>query len=75
MSQNTTREVILKMGERYGRRGREGRSRLLDELCGYGRKHATEAAGREAAHRPARFTPDDTDAPREWCRRGRAAPA
>ena len=43
MSQNTTREVILKMRERYGRRGREGRSRLVDELCelcGYGRKHA-----------------------------------
>ena len=43
MSQNTTREVIFKMRERYQRRGREGRSRLLDELCelcGYGRKHA-----------------------------------
>ena len=43
MSENTTREMLLKMRERYGRRGREGRGRLIDEvceLCGYGRKHA-----------------------------------
>jgi hypothetical protein len=43
MSQTSKREVLLKMRERYARRGREGRSRLLDEaceLCGYGRKHA-----------------------------------
>src|SRR4029079_5817576 len=48
MSQQTTREVILKMRERYGRRGREGRSRLLDELCalcGYTRKHAIKLLG------------------------------
>ena len=48
MSQNTTREVILKMRERYGRRGREARGRLLDELCalcGYGRKHAIKLLG------------------------------
>ncbi len=48
MSQNTTREVILRMRERYGRRGCEGRSRLLDELCelcGYGRKHAIKLLG------------------------------
>lgn len=45
MSQTSTREVLLKMRERYARRGREGRSRLLDEvceLCGYGRKHAVK---------------------------------
>ena len=43
MSQNSKREVILKMRDRYSRRGREGRSRLIDEvcaLCGYERKHA-----------------------------------
>ena len=48
MSRNTTREVILKMRERYGRRGREARGRLLDELCelcGYGRKHAIKLLG------------------------------
>jgi len=50
MSQNTTRELLLKMRERYGRRGREGRSRLIDEvceMCGYGRKHAIKILGRK----------------------------
>lgn len=45
MSQTSKREVVLKMRERYARRGREGRSRLLDEvceLCGYERKHAVK---------------------------------
>jgi len=48
MSQNTTREILLKMRERYRRRGREARSRLIDEvceLCGYGRKHAIKVLG------------------------------
>ena len=48
MSQNTTREVLLKMRERYRRRGREARGKLLDEvceLCGYGRKHAIKVLG------------------------------
>jgi len=43
MSQNSKREVLLKMRERYAGRGREGRSKLIDEvceLCGYARKHA-----------------------------------
>jgi hypothetical protein len=43
MSQNSKREVLLKVRERYARRGREGRSKLIDEvceLCGYERKHA-----------------------------------
>jgi len=38
------------MRERYGRRGRQGRSRLIDEvceLCGYGRKHAIKILGRK----------------------------
>ena len=48
MSQESRREVLGKMVERYGRRGREGRSRLLDEvceLCGYGRKYAIKLLG------------------------------
>lgn len=48
MSQNTTRELLLKMRERYARRGREARSRLIDEvceLCGYERKHAIKVLG------------------------------
>jgi hypothetical protein len=43
MSQTSKKEVLEKMRERYARRGREARSRLLDELCelcGYERKHA-----------------------------------
>jgi hypothetical protein len=43
MSQNSKREVLLRMRERYAGRGREGRSKLIDEvcaLCGYERKHA-----------------------------------
>jgi len=43
MSKNSQREVLLKMRERYEGRGREGRSKLIDEvcaMCGYERKHA-----------------------------------
>ena len=43
MSQQAKKEYLEKMRERYQGRGREGRSRLLDELCevcGYERKHA-----------------------------------
>jgi len=48
MSQESRREVLGKMVERYGGRGREGRRRLLDEvceLCGYGRKYAIKLLG------------------------------
>jgi hypothetical protein len=48
MSENSRREVILKMRERYAGRGRKGRIRLLDELCelcGYDRKHAIKLLG------------------------------
>jgi len=43
MSQRSKREVLKKMRERYARRGREGRSKLIDEvceMCGYERKYA-----------------------------------
>lgn len=44
MSQQSRREVLEKMKQRYARRaGREARGKLLDEvceLCGYERKHA-----------------------------------
>ena len=43
MSKESREEYVRKMRERYEGRGREGRSRLLDELCavcGYDRKHA-----------------------------------
>ena len=48
MSQESRREVLARMVERYGGRSREGRSRLLDEvceLCGYGRKYAIKLLG------------------------------
>ena len=43
MSQKSKEEVLKKMRWGYAGRGREGRSRLLDEfceLCGYERKYA-----------------------------------
>lgn len=50
MSQKSKKEVIAKMRERYSGRGREGRSRLIDELCelvGYSRKHAIKVLGKK----------------------------
>ena len=43
MSARSRKEVLEQARQRYGKRGREGRSRLLDEvceLCGYERKYA-----------------------------------
>lgn len=43
MSKASKEQYVKKMRERYQGRGREGRSRLLDEVCevcGYSRKHA-----------------------------------
>ena len=49
MSQQSRKEVLEKMKQRYARRpGREARGRLLDEvceLCGYERKHALKVLG------------------------------
>jgi hypothetical protein len=48
MSQKSRQEMLEQARERYGRRGRQGRSRLLDEvcaLCGYERKHAIKVLG------------------------------
>jgi len=45
MSRETSEELVPKLQERYERRGREGRSRMLDEVCeqfGYSRKHANK---------------------------------
>jgi hypothetical protein len=43
MSQKMREEMLPRLRQRYGERGREGRSRIIDELCeqfGYSRKHA-----------------------------------
>ena len=48
MSQLSRKEYLAKMRWRYAQRGREGKSRLLDELCevcGYERKHAIKLLG------------------------------
>jgi len=48
MSQKSRQEVLEQARERYGRRGRQGRGRLLDEicaLCGYDRKYAIKVLG------------------------------
>ena len=48
MSAKSRQEVLEQARQRYRRRGKEGRSRLLDEvcaLCGYERKHAIKVLG------------------------------
>jgi hypothetical protein len=43
MSQKMKEEMLPRLWQRYGGRGREGRTRLIDEVCeqfGYSRKHA-----------------------------------
>lgn len=50
MSARSKAEVLRVMRERYAGRGREGRRRLLDELCelcGYERKYAIKLLGRK----------------------------
>ncbi len=45
MSRATYAELLPVLTERYGRRGRQARGRILDEFCeqfGYSRKHAIE---------------------------------
>ena len=48
MSEKSREEVLRVMRERYARRGREARKKLLDEfceLCGYERKYAIKLLG------------------------------
>ncbi len=48
MSQKIAEELLPRLRQRYTGRGREGRSRLVDELCeqwGYSRKHAIKLLG------------------------------
>ena len=51
MSQKMREEMLPRLRQRYANRGREGRSRLLDEVCeqwGYERKHAIKLLGARA---------------------------
>ena len=48
MSRKIAEEVLPRLRQRYVGRGREGRSRLIDEVCeqwGYSRKHAIKLLG------------------------------
>ncbi|MGB0583093.1 MAG: hypothetical protein ACPGVU_25695 [Limisphaerales bacterium] len=43
MSQKVRMDMLPRLRQRYGGQGREGKSRMIDELCeqfGYSRKHA-----------------------------------
>jgi hypothetical protein len=51
MSQRVREEMLLRLRQRYLGRGRQGRSKMLDELCeqfGYSREKATELLGAKA---------------------------
>jgi hypothetical protein len=51
MSRKIAEEVLPRLRQRYAGRGREGRSRLIDEVCeqwGYSRKHAIKLLGAKA---------------------------
>jgi len=70
MSQRVREEELPKLRARYGRLGREGRSRLIDEVCeqwGYSRKHAIKMLAGKAGWggdpllrkgRPPRYGPE-----------------
>ena len=48
MSEKSREEVLILMRERYKKRGREGRSKLIDDfcaMCGYERKYAIKLLG------------------------------
>lgn len=48
MSQKVREEMLPRLRQRYVNRGRQGRSRMIDELCeqfGYSRKHAIKLLG------------------------------
>ena len=53
MSAKSRKEVLEQARQRYGKRGREGRSRLLDEvceLCGYERSDGRKRGGSQAIY-------------------------
>ena len=51
MSQKVREEMLPRMRQRYAARDKQGRAKLLDELCeqfGYSRKHAIKLMGAKA---------------------------
>lgn len=73
MSQKVREEMLPRLRQRYANRGRQGRSRMIDELCeqfGYSRKHAIKLLGArtgwggdpaKAKGRPANYGPEHTE--------------
>lgn len=70
MSQKVREEMLPRLRQRYANRGREGRTRMIEELCeqfGYSRKHAIKLLGAKAGWggdplvrkgRPPRYGPE-----------------
>ena len=55
MSRKIAEELLPRLRQRYMGRGREGRSRLIDEVCeqwGYSRKHAIKLPEAKADWEP-----------------------
>src|SRR6185295_14617283 len=51
MSQKVREEMLPRLRQRYRQRNREGRSRMIEEVCeqfGYSRKHAIKLLGAKA---------------------------
>ena len=51
VSQKVREEMLPRLRQRYGNRGREGRSRMIQEMAGqfgYSRKHAIKLLGAKA---------------------------
>lgn len=51
MSQRVREEMLPRLRQRYASRGREGRTRMIEEMCeqfGYSRKHAIKLLGAKA---------------------------
>lgn len=73
MSQKVREEMLPRLRQRYANRGRQGRSRMIDEVCeqfGYSRNHAIKLLGAKAGWggdpaktkgRPARYGSEVTE--------------
>lgn len=73
MSRKIAEEVLPRLRQRYAGRGREGRTRLIEEVCeqwGYSRKHAIKLLGAKAGWggdpavrkgRPAIYGPEEVE--------------
>jgi len=59
ISQKVKEEMLPRLRQRYAARGKEGWSKIIDELCdqfGYSRKHALKLMGAKSSWRRRRKT-------------------